>query len=177
MKLIKFAIALAIFAAPGFTALTGYGLVKDNDVPVCNLNDYVITSQSGRNGEGNLSMEVDTERLIADYGQYLRKPAENMPDWVQQIVAPIFSEESIEMAFKGLTFNNDARAYYIVLSQETGLSNGDEVIVQWNDLPATVGALKLVLPVRFEYAPFSYTVENLNTVETIQADITEIPEA
>lgn len=171
MKLIKFVLALGIIAALGFTALTGYGMVKaDESLPVCNLNDYVVTTQSGKNGEGNLSMSLDTERIIADYGQYLENHSiKTAPEWLQKLASPFISEGAIRDCLNGVvnTDSFDMKAFSLMLSKDAGLSNGDEVIVQWDDTPASIGALKLVLPVRFEYSPFSYTVDNLTAVETL----------
>lgn len=166
-KLIKGIIGIAIILLIIFAALTVYGMLNvdpEAGLPVCNLNDYVVVTQSGKNGEGTLSMTLDTERIIADYREYMDVEAlSEMPDWVQRATDPFSVENTARTLINGVALDEyvSTKAYSLILSKDKGLSNGDEIIVQWIETSANVGALKLLLPVKFEYTPFSYTVDNL----------------
>lgn len=170
-KLIKGIIAIAVILMIVFAVLTGYGMLNldpEADLPVCNLNDYVVVTQSGKNGEGTLSMTLDTEKIISDYSEYMNKDAlSEMPDWVQRATDPFSVENTVRTLLNGVKLDEyvSTKAFGLVLSKDKNLSNGDEIIVQWIETSANVGALKLILPVRFEYTPFSYTVDNLRVPE------------
>ncbi len=165
-KLIKFVLGIAIILVCIFALLTGYGMLKNQDdgLPVCNLNDYIVVTQSGKNGEGVLYMTLDTEKIIEDYREHMdNNSVSNLPDWLQRVTEPLTAENAVRTLFNGVALDErmSTKAYGFVLSKSTGLSNGDEVIVQWTETPANIVALKLILPVNFEYTPFSYTVQNL----------------
>lgn len=166
-RFIKKLIAVVIVLLFIFAALTGYGMLKlepDEDLPVCNLNDYVVVTQSGKNGEGVISMTLDTERIITDYSEYMDSDGlSKMPDWVQRATEPLSLENTVRTLLNGVALDEviSTKAFGLVLSKESGLSNGDEIIVQWEEAPANIGALKLILPINFEHTPFSYTIANL----------------
>ena len=180
-RLIKAVIAAVIIVLFLFAFLTGYGMLNlnpDGDLPVCNLNDYVMVIENGKDGQGTVSMELDTEGIIRDYGQYLDNNAvSKTPDWLQKVTDPLVSEEAVRVLFNGVNLEDHlyTKAYNLVLSKDKGLSNGDEIIVQWADTPASVGALKLVLPINFQFTPFSYTVQNLEVVEAPNTENPVVP--
>jgi hypothetical protein len=145
--------------------MTGCSLFTETDNrPVCNLNDYVVTTEKGENGKGELYMDVDYEAIMKDFGQYVNYEAiDEIPEWLSYGVGDGDAVDAINALFYGVELDDvlRSRTFSMVLSQSTRLSNGDVVTVKWTDSPVKREALAKLLPIKFVYEDFTYTMKGL----------------
>lgn len=146
--------------------LSGCSLfVTGDNRPVCNLNDYLIITEEGKSGKGNVYMDVDYEAILRDYGEYIDYGAiENIPEWLSYGIGDGDAIDAINALFYGVELDETlrTRTFDMVLSQSTYLANGDVVTVQWTDSPIKRDALAKLLPIKFTYSDFSYMMEKLD---------------
>lgn len=165
MKTFKRVFAIIALALSVVMLLSGCSLFTEaDDRPVCNLNDYVIITEEGKSGRGSVHMDVNYEEIMKDFGQYVEYEAiETIPEWLSYGVGDGDAVDAINALFYGVELDDvlRTRTFNMVLSQSTNLANGDVVSVKWTDSPIKREALAKLLPIKFTYEDFSYTMEKL----------------
>lgn len=142
-----------------------YWLYPDADPrPVCNLNEYTVITESGRDGVGTLEITVDYETILSEYKDYINEDGmKDVPEWLRNGVADGSAISAINALFYGVPLDEALRTktFDLVLSRDSKLENGDVVTVQWTDSPTKREALNKIFNVQFEYEDFTYTMKNL----------------
>ena len=165
MRLLKTIVAALLLIVMA-VSMSGCSLLSEADSrPVCNLNDYVVISEEGKNGVGCVYMSVNYEAVLKDFGQYIDyEAADAIPEWLEYGVGTDI-DAAIDALFNGVPLNETLRTktFNLVISQETGLSNGDVVSVKWTDSPLKRDVLSKLLPIKFVYEDFTYTMSKLQT--------------
>lgn len=137
-----------------------------DDRPVCNLNEYVVISESGINGKGELYIDVDYETIMKDFGKYVEYEAiDEIPEWLEYGIGDGDAVVAINALFYGVELNDilRTRTFNLVPSQTKCLNNGDVVQVKWTDSPVKREVLEKLLPLNFVYEDFTYTISKLPT--------------
>ena len=165
MKKITRVFAILALALSITALLSGCSLIVGVDNrPVCNLNDYVIITEEGKSGKGNIYIDVDYKAILNDFGQYVEYEAiDEIPEWLAYGIGDGDAVDAINALFYGVELDEilRTRTFNVVLSQSSNLANGDVVTVQWTDSPIKRDALAKLLPIKFIYEDFSYTMEKL----------------
>lgn len=129
--------------------LTGCG------APTVNLNDYVTVTVNGYDGYGSVSVSLDYEKIIADHSDRL---ADNLDNQIFGDKTPVLAAE---LAFSYY------EPYSIAYEHSNTYKNGDVIEVYWNTNESAIEMLTQVLDIKCTYDNFSYTVEGLRPVKTV----------
>lgn len=124
--------------------------------PTVNLNDYVVVTEYGYDGYGEISVEVDFRKLVRDH-------ADKLTD--KNLDASVLGVKTPETA---AIFILEAQVPYLLdYEDRENLKNGDKIEFSWQTGEAAVKALKKVLAVNIECEAFTYTVKNLEALREV----------
>ena len=151
-KLIMIAITAIIVCAIVACALMFIG----KTVHTVDLNNYVVITETGREGYGDISLSIDFDKLLYNYSTRLTD--ENLEELG-------FSNMSAQEAAKSIIDNENP--YLVGYVIDGHLKNDDVVELTWKVNRDAIDRLSKILNVTIEYSNFEYIMHNLQPVKEV----------
>lgn len=121
-----------------------------------NLNDYITVSESGYDGYGSISVDINYNKLIEDHSNKLTN---------KSLDTSVFGDKTPALA-AAFVFSF-YKPYALAYEQSETLKNGDKVEFSWNINESAIETLKEILKVNIKYKNFTYKVENLTPLREV----------
>ncbi len=150
-------ILIILITALIVSAIVACGIMFINkEAHVANLNNYVVITEHGGNGCGSISLSIDFDEFIRDYSHRLTD--ENLEELGMADMTP-------DQAAKHIIDNDNPHLLGYVVSNT--LKNDDAVELTWKVNTEAIEKLAKVLEVEIEYSNFTYTMQSLRDVKTV----------
>ena len=155
-RMINFLIIAAVLVGMAFAFLYIGNLTR----PILNLNDYVVVTAEGTDGDGTVSAKVDYHKMVFDLWDY--HPQSALDKYVVYIIAP---ETNVIMQLEELN------PFELVCDTTEDVSNGDVIEITWKINEEGMREFRKMWKQSFniQYNDFTYRIDGLET-SNVMAD-------